>query len=346
MGLHYPMHRKRVTLKTMANMLGMTTATISKALRDGNDISESTREKVKALADKLGYQPNLMARNLVRRRTHFIGTIIPDLRISFFSEVTRGIYEFSRQYGYESILMVNDESSENEKRNLDFFSALHVDGILIDIAPDMANIQYVQRLQKQGIPIVAYDRIIEGLNVSSVTIDDERAAFDVTEKFIKEGKKKIMYLGRTDQPTVAKFRFLGYKKALKKNKLPIRPELILCCQIDASDAQSKMCQAMEVGIVPDAVICVGGLVAYGAGRAILSHNYSIPNDVTLAEFGDNDIVARLGVPFVTVNQFPYKMGRKAAQLLIDIISARASGEPINEFQKVLIDTEVVLRTLN
>src|SRR4030066_1972765 len=105
----------------MAEIMRMTPATISKALRDGNDISDSTKKKVKKLADELGYQPNLMARNLVKRRTHFIGVIIPDLRISFFSEVTRGIYELSREMGYESILMVNDYSSENEKRNLDFF---------------------------------------------------------------------------------------------------------------------------------------------------------------------------------------------------------------------------------
>ena len=100
---------KKVTLKDIANLMGMTPATISKALRDGNDISEATRKKVKKIADEMGYHPNIMARSLVQKRSFMLGVIVPNLRISFFSEVTRGIYERARERGYEAIIMVNDE---------------------------------------------------------------------------------------------------------------------------------------------------------------------------------------------------------------------------------------------
>ena len=328
----------KVTLRDIANRMGMTPATISKALRDGNDISEETRQKVKKIADEMGYRPNILARSLVQRRSYMLGLVVPNLRISFFSEVTRGMYERARERGYEAIIMVNDESSENEERNLEFLSALGVDGILIDAVPGNRNNPVFERLVKRGIPIVVYDRYIDGMEFDSVTIDDEQACFNVVKYLVQHERKNILFLGPTEKLYVARGRYRGYRQALDFFHLPFEKNRIVPCDLDPRDGEDKMKSVLDSGVKIDAVICVGGLVAYGAGRAILKSGRLIPDDIMLAEFGDNDVVARLGVPFLTVYQFPYEMGQKAVDLLLEQVNHPEIKE---SYEHEIIDTKLI-----
>ncbi len=327
----------KVTLRDIADIMGMTPATISKALRDGNDISEATREKVKKVAEDMGYQPNILARSLVQRRSYMIGVVVPNLRISFFSEVTRGLYERAREQGYEAIIMVNDENPENEKRNLDFLSALGVDGIVIDAVPGTQNNEVIQRLLKRDIPIVAYDRFVDGLELDSVTINDEQACFSVVEYLVQRDRQHIVFLGPTENLFVARGRYKGYRKALDHFNLEFDEQRVMPCELDEKDAEQRMQHVLQSGKPVDAVICVGGLVAYGAGQAILKAGLSIPNDIMLAEFGDNDVVARLGVPFLTVYQFPYEMGRQTLDLLLEQVNNPDKGK----IEHKIIDTKLI-----
>lgn len=328
----------KVTLRDIADHMGVTPATISKALRDGNDISEETRKKVKKVAEEMGYRPNILARSLVQRRTNMLGVIVPNLRISFFSEVVRGMYERARERGYEAIIMANDENAENEERNLEFLSALGVDGILIDAVPGHQNNPVFERLLKRGIPLVVYDRYIDGMEFDSVTIDDEKASRNVVEYLVRDGRSKILFLGPTEKLYVARGRYRGYQKGLAEFGLEFEERRIIPCDLQPADAEARMREVIESGLDFDAVICVGGLVAYGAGQAILKSGKSMPDDVLLAEFGDNDIVARLGVPYVTVYQFPYDMGREAIDLLIANLF---SQELKATYQHKIIDTKLI-----
>jgi DNA-binding LacI/PurR family transcriptional regulator len=323
----------RVTLRDIANVMGMTTATISKALRDGNDISLETREKVKKVAEEMGYRPNILARSLVQRRSFMLGVVVPNLRISFFSEITRGIYERARERGYEAIIMVNDEMPETEERNLEFLSGLGVDGILIDAVPGEQNNPVFERLVKRDIPFVAYDRYVDGMEFDSVTINDEQACYNVVEHLVKHGRKHIAFLGPTEKLFVARGRFRGYKKGVEDFQLPVDNRYVIPTKLDSDDANDKMLETINSNLPIDAVICVGGLVAYGAGQAILKAGKSIPDEIMMAEFGDNDVVARLGVPFLTVYQYPFKMGQQAVDLLIKQVDAPE--------QKTIIEHEII-----
>ncbi|MBD3287356.1 substrate-binding domain-containing protein [candidate division KSB1 bacterium] len=311
--------KKPVTLKTLAKILNLTPATISKALRDSSDISPKTRSLVKAKAEELGYQPNIMARSLINQKSQLLGVVIPDLRISFFSELTRGIYEQARISGYEAIILVHDENWETEKRNLEFLSALGVDGILIDAVPGPNNNDLLKRINDRGIPVVCYDRIVDEMNFDAITIDDEGASFSLVEHMYNEGCRDIVFLGPTQNLFVAKGRFKGYRDALEELGLDYRPEYVVECKIDKTDSYIGMKKFLDSGHNADAVICIGGLVAYGAGVAIMEKGLSIPEDICLAEFGNNTIVHTLGVPFVTVNQFPYEMGQQAVQMIAELI---------------------------
>jgi DNA-binding LacI/PurR family transcriptional regulator len=333
---------KKVTLKVIADMMGMTPATISKALRDGNDISEETRKQVKELAAQLGYRPNIMARSLISRRSFMLGVIVPDLRISFFSEVARGIYEEADLKGYVPIIMIHDENPAIEKRNIEFLSALPVDGLLLNAAAGQDNHKLFLQISKEGCPIVCYDRALTELNFSSVTIDDADAAFKLTSELVKNGRKNILFLGPQSGFSVAEGRYKGYTKALKSHHIPLRNDYIVDTELYIQDSYHTMKKVLNSGLKPDAVLCVGGLVAFGAGLAIVESPLKVPDEIVVAEFGDNDIIARLGVPFYTINQNPYEMGRTAADLLIDLIENKDRPIPPKH---IFIDTQLLYRDI-
>jgi len=335
-------HKKPVTLKTLAVELGLTPATISKALRDSSDISEKTRLLVKKTAKRLGYQPNLLARSLIRRRSNILGVLVPDLGHSFFAEVSRGMYERARQLGYETIIMVHDENARIERRNLRFLSALNVDGILIASVPGAENVELISNIYDRGIPFVCFDRVIESLNFSAITIDDEKAASEIMDHIIRANRGDIVFIGPTTDLFVAKGRFEGYKNALNRAGIKFRQEFVLQCKSNA-DAEQVMKKFIKTGRKFDAVLCVSGLIAYGVGCATLKAGLSIPDQVMLAEFGDNNIVHRLGVPFMTVDQMPYEMGQKALEMIVDIIDTGKQPQPP---QHVFIETRILTHHFN
>jgi len=308
-----------ITLKTIATILGLTPATISKALRDSTDISEKTRALVKETAEKLGYHPNIMAKSLIENKSYILGVIVPDLSHSFFTDVARGIYEGARESSYETFIMVHDEDAQIERKNLRFLSALNVDGILIAAVPGTLNNNLISRINERGIPFVCFDRIIDGLDFCAVTIDDEKAATQLVDYFVKRGRRDIVFIGPTIELFVAKGRYDGYRKGLEKYGIEFREDYVIECSITHEDAQEKMQHFIDSERTFNAVMCVSGVNAFGTGKAILSSGLEIPNDVLLAEFGNNHIVHRLGVPFVTVEQYPYEMGQTAVNTLVDMI---------------------------
>lgn len=316
--------KKKITIKDIAKKIGVDPSTVSKALRNSSDISVEMQEKVKQIADKLGYRPNLLAKSLINKRSNILGVIIPDLRISFFSEAARGIYEEATKNGFESILLVHDENAENEKKKLEFLSDINVDGILLNAVDETTNLDLYKKLQAEGIKIVCWDRKIKNSNFNSVTINDKQASFELTNKFIQAGRRKIMFIGPNTGIPVAKDRFDGYIMALKENNIKVNKNLILEIERTFESAHNTLYEVLQNGTDIDAIVCVGGLVAYGAGNAILESKLNIPDDIMLGEFGDNDIISRLGIPFYAVNQNPYHLGQEAVNLLIRCINGEVS----------------------
>jgi len=332
--------RKKATLKDIADSLSVTIATVSKALRNTNDISGEMKEIVKNKAKELSYRPNILARSLIVNSSKLLGVIIPDLRISFFSEAVRGMYEEANRKGYETILMVHDEKKEKEKEKLEFLSDIHVDGILLNAVGGRGNYGLFQKLSEEGIKIVCWDRKLEGMEYKSVTIDDRKASFEMTSRIIEQGRKNIVFLGPNTGIQVAKDRFEGYKEALLDNRIEYDPVLVIQTFRNYQDSYKKMNSFLEKDIKIDGLISVGGLITYGAGKAILDNNLRIPSDVILGEFGDNDIVNRLGVPFYTVFQNPYKIGKASVDLLIRQLEIRGKD---NHFQDIIIESEILER---
>jgi LacI family transcriptional regulator len=331
---------KKLTLKDIAKVLSVTPATVSKALRDSSDISLDMRAIVKSKAKELGYRPNLLARSLINNKSKILGILIPDLRISFFSEVVRGMYEEANRKGYETILLIHDEKIDIERKKLEFLSDIHADGILLNATGHKRNYDIYKKLSEEGIKIVCWDRRLDGLGYKSVTIDDKKASFELTTKMISEGRKNILFLGPNTGIPVAKDRFLGYRLALKTNGIKFNPDLVVHSFRNYADSYKKMISILKSKIKVDGVISIGGLITYGAGKAILDSKLTVPEDIMLGEFGDNDIVSRLSVPFYTVYQNPYLIGKSSVDLLIKLIEQQGKRDNFND---IIIDSKVLQR---
>ena len=332
--------RKRLTLKDIADILSVTPATVSKALRDSSDISLETREMVKKVSQKLGYRPNLFARSLISNRSKIIGVLVPDLRISFYSEAVRGMYEESFRKGYQCVFLVHDEIESREKEKLEFLYDIRVDGILLNAAGGKSNDQLLQRMIQEGIRIVCWDRSLDGFDFRSVRIDDMEASYKLTSHLIKKGRNRIMFLGPHTGVPLLRERFKGYKLALKEGGIPFRPELVIQSFRSVDESYAKVLEIIGQKMKFDALVSVGGLITYGAGKAIMKSGKHVPDDVMLGEFGDNDIVYRLGVPFFTVVQNPLEIGKRATDLLISMLE---SGKEDRLFSNFIIGSEIVER---
>lgn len=334
------MRKQKVTLKEMAEILDVSIATISKALRDSDDISSEMVKKVKQLAKKLEYRPNRLAKGLISENSYLIGAIIPDLRISFFSEAARGIYEQARKKGYQAILMVNDEDPTTERENLEFLSDIKIDGLLLNNTPGQENNKIYRQIANEGVPTVCWDRRLDELGFPSVTIDDHKAAYKLTSKLIDKGRRKILFMGPNSGFSVAEDRFRGYCDAMQDNGLKINTDRdCLITGLQAEQCYDSLKNYIGQGQFDyDAILCLGGMVAYGAGHAIIEKGLSIPDDIMMAEFGDNDIVSQLGVPFYTVEQNPYEIGKTALDLLLDKIN---NTDQVNYTKHIIIDTKLI-----
>ncbi len=332
--------RKRVTLKNVADLLSLTPATVSKALSNGSDISDKTKEKVKKACRELGYRPNLLAKSLISNRSRILGVLVPDLRISFFSEAVRGMYEESSKKGYECLLLVHDENIIKERKKIEFLSDIHADGILLNPVGSKKNYELYNKISEEGIRIVCWDKFFDDLKFKSVKIDDVKASFKLTSKIIQMKRKNILFLSPNFGLSMLRDRFKGYKMALEMNNIEFRQELVLQSSRSEEDSYRKILTVLDKGIKIDAIVSIGGLITYGAGKAILKSKLSIPEDVILGEFGDNNIVYRLGVPFFSVFQNPYAIGKASTDLLIKMIETRKIDK---DFQDIIIDSMVIER---
>lgn len=335
------MHKvKPVTIKTIADILKISPTTVSKALRDRDDIAAETKVKVKELAEKLHYYPNLMAKSLASGRTHMLGAIVPELKTSFFAAVARGIYEKAQSSGYMAILMVSDNSSDNDRLCLQYLSSLPVDGILIASSPGTGNRTILERLHERGFPVVCYDRQIDGLNFPSVAIDDYKAAVLLLEHLIQSGRRHIAYFGKSDLTSIASARFSGYYHAMQDKGLTPRDEYCIDIETNEASGYREAKELLASGLALDAIVCSSDLMALGVGQAVLEANLSIPGDIMLAGFGNIDQVDRLGVKYFTIDQNPFEMGQKAVELVLQEIESR--NRP-HEAEHIIIESKLIMR---
>lgn len=330
---------KNVTLKQIAAELGISAMTVSRALNNHDNVDEKTRERIIKKARSMGYTPNHIAKSLVSKRTYTIGVVIPEISHTFFAQVVSGIENVAYEMNYQLLLTNSAENFEREKKALETLLAQQVDGILISCSEQTRDYSLYKKIIDLGKPLVFFDRCIEDLGASTVSVDDRNGSKRITQHMIDHGYKEIAYL-RGPEISIGKERLDGFLDALKENGIPVREEWIIESGFKESGGHEAMQQILEMPEKdrPRAVVAVNDPAAIGALEAIEEYGLSVPDDIAICGFSD-DIRARLlKCPLTTVSQPSVSIGRKAAEKLIKVIENKE--EPIENIDLL---TELVIR---
>ena len=334
------MTQKDITIKDLAAKLNISVSTVSRALKDNPEISQQTRKLVQTLAKELGYSPNPIAVALKTHKSNTIGVIVPQIVSAFFSTVVKSIENIADKYGYNVLVASSNETLEKEKKNIAVFLANRCDGIILSISKATTSYEHVQKILDQKIPLVLFDRTIKELNVSKVVADDADAAFKVVKHLIQVGAKRIALLTGPEQLSIGRNRMKGYLKALTMHRLEINTDYIVRCDdLSVQAAKESTLRLLNMKNIPDAIFGINDDMAIGAIEAIKEKGLKIPEDIAVVGFS-NSKRSRYMTPTVSsINQFPEKIGEKAAELLFKQILDPKHAQ----FREEVINSELIVR---
>jgi LacI family transcriptional regulator len=329
-------------LEDLANILGVSKVTISKALRDHSDISDETKLKVKQLAESLGYRPNRNARNLSSRKSNIIGLVVPKIAHFFFGSVIEAVYDTAFENKYESVITVSQELAEREKQHIESLLSMRVDGLLISITEQTKDYSIFERVIKMNTPMVFIDRVPDIPGVPSVTVDDRGGAFSAIEYFINKGYRNISLIGGYNYINIGKARTQGFYDAMNKYKVPANEKWIIEGGFGEEDGYKAFKEILKSGDLPEAILAVTYPVALGLYEAATEAGIKIPKDINVTCFGNNVFKYMAPSVFNYVDQPTHELGTTAVKLLCDLMN-----HPDKEFAKQIeLPTRLLLNGRN
>lgn len=316
------MSRKRVSLKDLANELGVSISTVSRALKDHYDISPELTKKVKDLAHAWNYRPNPIALGLLKQRTKIIGVIVPDIVTHFFSSIFSGIESGAKEHGYHVIISSSQESHAKTRESLLNLLDLRADGLIVCLAQDAEDYSDFDLIQNSEVPLVFFDRVCRTNEFSSVVIDNIEAARELTVHLFQNGYRTIAHIAGPENLNISRERIEGYQKGLLECGLSFKPEHLVHCNLSIDQAGIATEKLMSQHDVPDAIFGVNDTVIFSAMKVLKRMGLKVPQDIGLVGFTD-EFHATVVEPNLTAIAHPtFDIGREAVGLLLDEITSR------------------------
>jgi LacI family transcriptional regulator len=332
--------KQKITIKTIAKELGVSTSTVSKALKDSHEISTETKEKIQAYANLFNYKPNNLALQLRTQKTKVIGVILPKIVHHFFSTVIMGIEEGANIKGYNIMVCFSNESYKKEVETLKVLSNGSVDGLIVSIASETLknkDFTHFTDLVAEEIPLVLFDRVVDEIQCDKVIVDDVGAGYKATKHLIENGRKRIALITTPNHVNVGALRRQGYEKALIEEYIKTDKNLIV--EIDETlDIKPQIEKVFEQDI--DAVFAVNEIYAANAMRIAKEKGLSIPNDIAIIGFTDGLISEYSSPSITTIAQHGYTMGKQAVELLIERIENETE---VYRPKKIVISSDLKIR---
>jgi DNA-binding LacI/PurR family transcriptional regulator len=326
------MKKSRTTITEIARELNISPSTVSRALNNNPAISTKTRDAVIDLAKKLNYLPNLLALNLLKKRTNTIGVIVPEITSYFFSSIISGIQDILNPLGVNMIIGQSNESYEEEKSIVRTFASIRVDGFLISPSSKTKNFDHLKMLTENNIPLVIFDRDCEGIEVDKVFVDEYKGAFQAVEHLINTGCRRIAHIAGSSTLSTSRHRLEAYKDALKLHDIPINDEYIVESEGFAPehgiDPTKKL---LALPNPPDAIFTINDGVAIGAMYVIKEEGIAIPDQISVIGFDDDPHSCYFKPSLSTVWQPTYELGMLSARILMKRVESN------NDISKIRIE---------
>lgn len=319
------MKEKPITLKDIADRLGINKSTVSRALKDHPDVGQKTKDAVKKLAKKLHYRPNTVAASLRHKKSKVIGLLTPQISHFFLPSVIQGIEDVVHQHGYNLLILQSQESYEREVENLNIFLDNNVEGIIASVSRTTIDFSHFNQIINMGLPIVFYDRVVKDLDTDVVLLDDITASYNAINHVIERGKDKIAICIGNQNLLISQNRLKGYKQALQDSGIPIKEDFIISCEWP-EEAKKKTRELLESNTPPDAIFTISDLTLSGVMQAIYSKNLSIPNDVAVVAFCEEPFRSMYNPSITAIQPKGLEIGKTSAELLFQRIKLNPFAE--------------------
>lgn len=335
------MHKSPATLSDIARQLKISVSTVSRALHNHPAISQSTKSKVIQLAKKLNYQPNMLALNLLNKKTNTIGIIVPEITSYYFSSVIHGIQDLFSDTGYHLIISQSEESFVKEKNILEAMAKIRVDGLLISPTSKTRSSRHFDKLINDGTPIVLFDRDCPGFSSDKVLVDDYDGAFQAVEYLIKTGCHRIAHISGPQNLSISMHRLNGYLDALKKHQISIDEKLVFNVGGFKPEHGVKAAkQILKMPEMPDAVFAFNDGIAIGAMYVFKEACIQIPDQISVVGFDDEPHSSYFIPPLTSVWQPVYDMGLLSARILLGKLTDKNQKA---SFRDEMLKPELIVR---
>lgn len=338
------MKYNQVTIKDIARELGISPSTVSRALKDHPDISVETKKAVNELAERLNYQPNVVALSLRQSKTNTIGVIIPEIVHFFFSTIISGIEDVAYRAGYNVIVTQSNESLNREMSDMKALFNSRVDGMLMSISRETTNFDHIESTLAKGVPMVFFDRVYDTPTSSKVIVDDFAGAKEATLHLVEQGYKRIAHLEGPPNLEISLQRLKGYEEALRESNHPYLEELVVTCPYGSIEEGRRATEELlRLKNPPDAIFASNDPAAMGAMQAIKEKGLKIPDNVAVVGFSNWFFSAMMDPPLTSVDQPGFEMGQEAAKLLIRQIEKKNKDEGELMPETKILKTRLIVR---
>ncbi len=326
-------------------MLHLSVSTVSRALHDSKNISPATIKRVKEVAAELEYEPNQTAMFLQSGKTLTLGVILPHLSEAFFSQAISGIEDFASEHNYNVLMGQSHDDTDREKRIVDAMKNHRVDGLLVSIAKTTKDFSHFEVLKKYDIPVVFFDCVPEKQDAHTVTCKVEAGMNEAVEFLVKKGHTRIAFIGGPKDLLANRERMAGFQSSLKLLHVEYNPKFVVQSDLSQESTHHAMQNLLTLKVGPTAVIAFNDYVALDAMQYASKMNIRINKDISFVSFSNLPIYNYMeNPPLASVEQFPYRQGQRATELLLEILNTAEGERSHGPFQKIILEPRLFIHT--
>ena len=329
-------------MKDVAALAGVSVATVSNVLNLPELVSDSTKARVIAAIEELGWVRNESARQLRSGASRSIGMVVLDIANPFFSDVMRGVEDFVAERGYSVHFGNSAQDLKRERRHLELFEQQRVRGVLF--APTGDSPEGMERLRRLGIPVVIVDRASGNPAYCEVSVDDVEGGRLAAEHLLERGHRRLAFVGGPPDLKQVQDRYAGAEHALSKHpgvSLTTIPVNLL--DVSSGREAAKIIAQQPNSVRPSGVFAANDLLAIGLLQGFVALGFSVPADVAIIGYDDIEFAAAAAVPLSSIRQPRVKLGVQAAEMLFEEIAAADANRP-HEHHHVRFAPELVIRS--
>lgn len=333
----------KITIKHIAQSLGLSVSSVSKALNDSYEISEETKKRVRNYAKENHYKPNRLAKSLKGGHSNTIGVVVCSINNIFVSQILDGIQKASYETEYDIIIMQSHENVENEKSCIEALLNKGVDGILLAPVSETSNTEYLRQINSEVCPVVLFDRFNPSLETMKIGVNEYKGALQATQHFIRINRKKIVFI------TGCQFgennpRIQGFKKALKTLDIPFYPKFMLTCNLENSEMMDQqisqaLTELLKSKVKPNAIFGATGVITIRVLGILAQMKVKVPEEIAVIGFSNFDMPFALNPSLSSIRQPTQEIGFTALTKLVDLLNMEQHKRH-RAYETILLDTTI------